>query len=81
LQHSFFVFIDILLKLLQQILTYFCKFSWNSDIILDCLRLTARYWTIESTLGVVERDIEVSGVDPASKRRGEISVTFGSQVS
>jgi len=26
LQHRFFLFIDILLKLQQQILTYFCKF-------------------------------------------------------
>jgi len=32
LQHSFFLFIDILLKLQPQILILFCKFSCNSVI-------------------------------------------------
>jgi len=36
---QFFLLIDILLKLKQQMLTYCCKFSWNSDTILDFLRL------------------------------------------
>jgi len=45
------------------------------------LLLTAHYWTIEITLGVVVLDIEVSGVDPANKFKGAISVIFGSQVS
>jgi len=31
---QFFLFTDILLKLQQQILTCFCKFSWNSGTIL-----------------------------------------------
>jgi len=39
LQHIFFLFIDILLKLQQQILTCFCKFSWNFMIILDFFQL------------------------------------------
>jgi len=30
LQHSFFLFIDILLKLQQHVLICFCKFSCNS---------------------------------------------------
>jgi len=39
LQHSFFLLnIDILLKLQQQILICFCKFSCNSVIIVGLLR-------------------------------------------
>jgi len=38
LQHNFFLFIDILLKLQQQIVIYFCKFSCNYVIIMGLLR-------------------------------------------
>jgi len=38
LQHCFFLFIDILLKLQQQILISFCKFCCNSVIIMGFLR-------------------------------------------
>jgi len=62
LQHSFFLFIDILLRLQQQMLTCLCNFSWKFDRLFATsyvIMLLCHYWTIESTLGLEAVDVEV----------------------